>query len=158
LGRADLREADLSQTDLRGADLSFARLLGADLRGVQVNAASRFRAAKLVGARIDRLSPEWTAVLERDGAALPVPQAVAPVMSSSSPCLAVAWNRIGDLIASSHGDGSVQLWDATSGQMIRTLRGHRGPVRGVAFNPLGTLIATCSDDTTVALWDVVTGR
>lgn len=34
-------------------------------------------------------------------------------------------------------DGTVRLWNPTTGQPTTTLHGHTGPVNGVAFSPDG---------------------
>ena len=46
------------------------------------------------------------------------------------------------------------LWDAASGQRMRTLEGHTEFVNSVAFSPDGSKLASGSSDGTVVLWDV----
>jgi WD40 repeat protein len=50
------------------------------------------------------------------------------------------------------------LWDAETGQEIRSFRGHTLPVYSVAFSPDGTRVLTGSEDGTAKLWDVETGQ
>jgi len=55
------------------------------------------------------------------------------------------------------GEQAIQLWDAQTGQLLRTLRGHTSNVCWVAFSPDGERLVSGSDDQTVKLWDVATG-
>src|SRR5207249_3604363 len=48
-------------------------------------------------------------------------------------------------------------WDAVTGQLLHTLRGHTDPVTSATFSPDGTRILTASDDRTVRVWDARTG-
>lgn len=52
-------------------------------------------------------------------------------------------------------DGVARLWDTTSGALLHTIRGHRGPVLAGALRD--GVIATGSSDGTVRLWDCETG-
>jgi len=70
----------------------------------------------------------------------------------------VAFSLDGRLIASASRDGSVKVWDASTGETLWTLAGHRGDVYGVAFSPDGKMLASAGDDTTVRLWQISTGR
>jgi hypothetical protein len=54
-------------------------------------------------------------------------------------------------------DGTAQLWDATTGQHLRTLVGNGGWLNTVIFLPGGTRIIT-ADDKTARMWDTSTGR
>jgi WD40 repeat protein len=58
-------------------------------------------------------------------------------------------------VATSHGDGTVRVWDPTTGQQLLMLHGNTGP--GVAFHPDGRLLATLGWNK-VGLWDVETGK
>ena len=74
----------------------------------------------------------------------------------------VAYSRDGKWIAGAGGipgaAGEVLIWNAETGELAHTLKGHRDYVYQVVFNRRGTRVATCSYDRTVRVWDVETGR
>jgi predicted NACHT family NTPase len=71
----------------------------------------------------------------------------------------LAFSPDGRTLAAGNGDGSVRLWDSTSGARRADLKGHaKGPVYTVAFSPDGKLLASGALDSTVCLWDPATGK
>ncbi len=54
--------------------------------------------------------------------------------------------------------GEVLVWDAESGALTHTLKGHRDYVYDAAFNRRSTRLATVSYDRTLRIWDLDTGR
>jgi WD40 repeat protein/nucleoside phosphorylase len=152
LKRANLEKAVLRGADLAGAELSGARLLGADLRGAKLQ-GTNLQAARLVGAQLDSLEG-----LRLFGAALPSAIGVAPTLGIAAPVRAVAFNPTGELLATAHVGGAIQLWDAETGHALRTFEEHSDTVQGLAFSPGGTVLASVCDDGTVILWDVEHGR
>jgi WD40 repeat protein len=64
----------------------------------------------------------------------------------------------GRRIASAGADGPVRVWDAATGQELRTLGGHTERFWGVAYRPDGRRIAAGGDDGTVRVWGVDTGN
>jgi WD40 repeat protein/serine/threonine protein kinase len=70
----------------------------------------------------------------------------------------VAFSPDGRLLASGGQDWTVRLWDAATGQLVRTLRGHIEQVHSVSFSPDGQRLASASGDSSVKIWDVTTGK
>ncbi len=55
-------------------------------------------------------------------------------------------------------DGSVNVWDSTTGKVVHSLRRHNQPVYSIAPSPNGTLLATGSLGGFVSVWDLRTGK
>lgn len=69
----------------------------------------------------------------------------------------VTFSPDGQRLATSDTNGTIQIWNATSGQPLITCTGHNSWVWGVAFSPTTPLLASCGQDHTVRLWDMQTG-
>ena len=70
----------------------------------------------------------------------------------------VAFSPDGRQLASGGGDGTVKLWDLSSGRKLRTLMGHISAVLSVSFSPNGRRLASGGGDGTIKFWDVTSGR
>src|SRR5579862_369913 len=64
----------------------------------------------------------------------------------------VAFNPNGQLLASGLGRGTVNVWDAASGKLFRTLE-HGGDINVVAFSSDGRLLASGNDHGVIRLWN-----
>lgn len=65
-----------------------------------------------------------------------------------------------DKLAVGGQDGTLELWDTTTGKKLTTLgeSGVKKHVFSLAFSPDGTLIASGSEDATVRLWDTISNN
>jgi len=78
--------------------------------------------------------------------------------------MAVQYSADGSMVASGGNDGTIKLWRAADGMLLRTLTGHQVPnpqllatVQSVAFSPDGTLLASAGNDGTIFVWRVADG-
>jgi len=76
--------------------------------------------------------------------------------SGSQRC--VDWSPQGDRLAATGADGTILVWDATTGREVHVLKGHTTTVRSVHWSPDGRRLVSGSDDRTVRVWDSRTGR
>ncbi|MGH3008570.1 MAG: hypothetical protein ACRDLM_04090 [Gaiellaceae bacterium] len=60
-------------------------------------------------------------------------------------------------VATATGDVA-QLWDATTGKLLHTLRGHSSPITDVEYSPNGLDLVTVSIDHTGLIWSARRGR
>lgn len=64
----------------------------------------------------------------------------------------------GKRIAGAVGDRTIKVWDATTGAVLSTLKGHTDLVMDVAFSPDGTRLASASYDKTIRIWELASQR
>ena len=74
-----------------------------------------------------------------------------------SPVMAVAVSLSGKQIVTGSRDQLVRVWDASTGDELRVLKGHTYTVISVAFSPDGKQIVSGSNDKSVRIWDLLTG-
>jgi WD40 repeat protein len=72
----------------------------------------------------------------------------------------VVWSPDGRYVASGATDNTVRVWEAATGQPVRTLREHTDRVTSIAWSPDGRYIASgaADKDKTVRLWEAATGQ
>jgi WD40 repeat protein len=70
----------------------------------------------------------------------------------------VTFSPNGRILAAASADGTVQLWDGHSHNLLGQLNAHAGAISSVAFSPDGRILATADIDGTVVLWDVQSRR
>jgi WD40 repeat protein/serine/threonine protein kinase len=69
----------------------------------------------------------------------------------------VAFSPDGSWLVSTHGDGSILIWDVANRELEANLRQHSGGVRAIAFSPDGKRLISGSEDQSVILWNTENG-
>ena len=69
---------------------------------------------------------------------------------------AVQFSPDDSVMATGSHDGTAKIWDAETGELRATLKGHQEVIYHLAFAPDGKTLATASWDGTVRLWNVAT--
>ena len=73
---------------------------------------------------------------------------------TAMPVLSVAWRPDGRQLASGSSDNTIIVWDAETGEPVRTLTGHSAAVVSVAWRPDGRQLASGSSDNTIIVYPV----
>jgi WD40 repeat protein len=74
------------------------------------------------------------------------------------PLLAVALRPDGQQLALAAKDGTVQVWDAETGELVQTIHDVPGQCSALAYSPDGRRLAGACGDGQVRLWEPRTGR
>jgi PKD repeat protein len=64
------------------------------------------------------------------------------------------WNPNNTRIAAANEDGTISLWDVSTGQVANTLTGHATEVIALAWNPNGSHLASGGSDGLMLIWDL----
>jgi WD40 repeat protein len=114
---------------------------------------------RLASASSDQTVKVWDAATGQEVRTLQVGQSLFPA--------SVCFSGDGQRLAAGSGaidqqgkplPGEVKIWDAATGQEVRTLKGHTGPVESVCFSPDSQRLASASQDQTVKVWEAATGQ
>ncbi len=79
------------------------------------------------------------------------------VTDSSGPAFMAKWNADESLIASGHGDGSVHIWSADTGEQLHHLAEHRAaPISRLAWKD--NRLLSGGEDGQAIIWNTITGE
>ncbi|MFI9066386.1 trypsin-like peptidase domain-containing protein [Streptomyces sp. NPDC053429] len=99
-----------------------------------------------------RHTPDAVSAVE-DAASLPLQRRLA---GHTAQVNRLAYSPDGHTLATGGHDGTVRLWDTTTGRNHTTFPSHGTLVWSVAFSPDGRTLATGESDRTARLWDIAT--
>ena len=68
--------------------------------------------------------------------------------------ISASFSPDGSRIVSASGDETVRIWNAATGECLRTLEGHTGNVWSASFSPDGSRIVSASPEDIVRIWDI----
>ena len=71
---------------------------------------------------------------------------------------AIAASKDDSRIVFGSGDGSVCIWEASTGERLKILKGHSGYVCCIMFSNDGSRIVSGSHDKTIRVWGALTGE
>ncbi|HUG94069.1 MAG TPA: WD40 repeat domain-containing protein, partial [Planctomycetaceae bacterium] len=74
------------------------------------------------------------------------------------PVMSLAWSPDGTALLTSSNDAVARVWDAASGELKKTLGGHRSGLEASDVSPDGQIGLTSSGDGTIRLWHVESGN
>ena len=60
-------------------------------------------------------------------------------------------------VVSGNNEGILRIWDITTGQEIRSIRGHEGEIFSVAFAPDANTVVSAGEDQVIKMWNATSG-
>ena len=75
----------------------------------------------------------------------------------TEPVTALCWSKDGLRVFSASRSMRCTVWDATTGERVRSFKAHGMPVLHMTVDPSGSLLCTSSADRTARVWDVAKG-
>lgn len=79
----------------------------------------------------------------------------APTAQAPSPVSYLAYHEDTNIVAAGYLDGSIKIWDLTSGSALISFQGHKSSISILKFDRSGTRLLSGSNDATIILWDLV---
>ncbi|KAK6204659.1 beta transducin [Scheffersomyces amazonensis] len=72
-----------------------------------------------------------------------------------SPVVYLTYHSESNILASGYNDGSIKLWDLTSGEVLISFTGHKSAISILKFDKSGTRLVSGSQDSSIIIWDLV---
>jgi WD40 repeat protein len=78
--------------------------------------------------------------------------------SRDSSALSIAWSPDGRVLACSHFDRSIRVWEVSRGRQLGRLCGHERAARSLSWSPDSNTLASVDMEGRLFLWEVPTGQ
>ncbi|GAB7348280.1 hypothetical protein MBLNU459_g6261t2 [Dothideomycetes sp. NU459] len=137
------------QQQLMGVDADDVK--GSETWAIALSEDGRYLAGTTHDGRINVWSTESLASGEKA-------QKIREYETKGSFGMSIALSSDGELTASGHANGSVYLFNNSTGRLAHSLQGLIKPVRSVAFSPACKFLAAAGDAKIIALYDVQNGE
>ncbi|MEO0770242.1 MAG: WD40 repeat domain-containing protein, partial [Cyanobacteria bacterium J06649_4] len=72
----------------------------------------------------------------------------------STPIDQIAFSADSQMLISALADGTLSVWEASTGELLRTLWGHESALSALAVNSEGSLVASAGRDRKIILWNL----
>jgi WD40 repeat protein len=150
-GRAEALAAERNQALARLGAASYAGAMRVGMEAVRSDDATAARQA-LADARDSGLQGVESRFEFRLLKATAEPELLS-IATGAAPMGAMALSPDARTAATTGSDGTIRLWDTSSGAEVTRFKAHNAKVNALAFSPDGRTLASASDDTTVRLWN-----
>jgi len=68
--------------------------------------------------------------------------------------VSIAFSPNNLILATGSFDGTLRLWEATTGKLLLETKEHYAEIQRLAFTPDGTILVTGSQDGTIRMWGI----
>jgi transducin (beta)-like 1 len=95
----------------------------------------------------------WTLNSDKTSQSILLPHGHDTTDKKNKDVTTLEWSSSGEVLATGSYDGVARVW-SRSGQLLQTLKGHRGPIFSLKWNKRGNFLLSGSYDKSTIVWDV----
>jgi len=95
----------------------------------------------------------WTLNSDKTSQSILLPHGHDTTDKKNKDVTTLEWSSSGEVLATGSYDGVARVW-SRSGELLQTLKGHRGPIFSLKWNKRGNFLLSGSYDKSTIVWDV----